>query len=104
MSRWCIATALVVPIAPLAVAETQDARRYKLRFDGQHYGASRGDGEGPEIRPEILLATTCSGRGLCRGTGILDAPDKPAVHPDEAEYVELVVGSGVLLSGGMLID
>ncbi len=31
------------------------------------------------------------------------APGKPAVHPDEAEYATVMVGSGTLVSGGTLI-
>src|SRR5438270_8586338 len=31
-------------------------------------------------------------------------PGKPAVHPDQAEYVIVIAGSGTMVSGGRLID
>jgi mannose-6-phosphate isomerase-like protein (cupin superfamily) len=31
-------------------------------------------------------------------------PAKPAVHPDQAEYVIVIAGSGTMVSGGRLID
>lgn len=31
-------------------------------------------------------------------------PAKPAVHPDQAEYVIVVAGSGTMVSGGRLVD
>ena len=31
-------------------------------------------------------------------------PAKPAVHPDQAEYVIVVAGDGTMVSGGRLID
>jgi mannose-6-phosphate isomerase-like protein (cupin superfamily) len=31
-------------------------------------------------------------------------PGKPAVHPDQAEYVVVVAGSGTMVSGGRLVD
>lgn len=31
-------------------------------------------------------------------------PAKPAVHPDQAEYVIVVAGNGTMVSGGRLID
>src|SRR4051812_23116611 len=31
-------------------------------------------------------------------------PGKPAVHPDQAEYVIVVAGEGTMVSGGRLID
>ncbi len=32
------------------------------------------------------------------------APGRPAVHPDEAEYVLVIDGAGTLVSGGTMID
>lgn len=32
------------------------------------------------------------------------APGKPAVHPDQAEYVVVLAGSGTMISGGTMID
>jgi len=31
-------------------------------------------------------------------------PGKPAVHPDQAEYVIVIAGNGTMLSGGRLVD
>jgi mannose-6-phosphate isomerase-like protein (cupin superfamily) len=31
-------------------------------------------------------------------------PGKPAVHPDQAEYVVVVAGEGSMISGGRLVD
>jgi len=31
-------------------------------------------------------------------------PGKPAVHPDQAEYVMVVAGEGTMVSGGRLVD
>lgn len=31
-------------------------------------------------------------------------PGKPAVHPDQAEYVMVVAGQGTMISGGRLLD
>lgn len=31
-------------------------------------------------------------------------PGKPAVHPDQAEYVVVIAGSGTMVSGGTLVD
>lgn len=31
-------------------------------------------------------------------------PGKPAVHPDQAEYVMVVAGEGTMISGGRLVD
>lgn len=31
-------------------------------------------------------------------------PGKPAVHPDQAEYVLVVAGEGTMISGGKLVD
>jgi mannose-6-phosphate isomerase-like protein (cupin superfamily) len=31
-------------------------------------------------------------------------PGKPAVHPDQAEYVMVVAGAGSMISGGRLVD
>ena len=31
-------------------------------------------------------------------------PAKPAVHPDQAEYVLVIAGSGTMISGGRLVD
>jgi mannose-6-phosphate isomerase-like protein (cupin superfamily) len=31
-------------------------------------------------------------------------PGKPAVHPDQAEYVVVIAGSGTMVSGGRLVD
>ncbi|MEI9927546.1 MAG: cupin domain-containing protein [Sphingomonas sp.] len=31
-------------------------------------------------------------------------PGKPAVHPDQAEYVVVVAGAGTMVSGGTLVD
>lgn len=31
-------------------------------------------------------------------------PGKPAVHPDQAEYVVVVAGEGTMVSGGRLVD
>jgi mannose-6-phosphate isomerase-like protein (cupin superfamily) len=31
-------------------------------------------------------------------------PAKPAVHPDQAEYVTVIAGSGTMVSGGRLVD
>jgi mannose-6-phosphate isomerase-like protein (cupin superfamily) len=31
-------------------------------------------------------------------------PGKPAVHPDQAEYVLVVAGAGTMVSGGRLVD
>jgi mannose-6-phosphate isomerase-like protein (cupin superfamily) len=31
-------------------------------------------------------------------------PGKPAVHPDQAEYVVVVAGAGTMISGGTLVD
>src|SRR5438046_9787139 len=31
-------------------------------------------------------------------------PGKPAVHPDQAEYVIVVAGQGTMISGGRLVD
>lgn len=31
-------------------------------------------------------------------------PGKPAVHPDQAEYVVVVAGAGTMVSGGRLVD
>ena len=31
-------------------------------------------------------------------------PGKPAVHPDQAEYVLVVAGAGTMVSGGQLVD
>ena len=31
-------------------------------------------------------------------------PGKPAVHPDQAEYVIVVAGEGTMVSGGTLVD
>ncbi len=49
-------------------------------------------------------------RPLVRGGAAVAAleywtrPGKPAVHPDQAEYVVVVAGSGTMLSGGRLVD
>lgn len=32
------------------------------------------------------------------------APGRPAVHPDDAEYVMVIAGAGTLHSGGTLVD
>ena len=51
-----------------------------------------------------------SWRPLVRGGSAVAAleiwtkPGKPAVHPDEAEYVIVVEGAGTLVSGGTLVD
>lgn len=31
-------------------------------------------------------------------------PGKPAVHPDHAEYVTVIAGEGMMISGGRLVD
>ncbi len=31
-------------------------------------------------------------------------PQKPAVHPDQAEYVTVLAGAGTLVSGGTMVD
>jgi mannose-6-phosphate isomerase-like protein (cupin superfamily) len=31
-------------------------------------------------------------------------PGKPAVHPDQAEYVIVIAGNGTMVSGGRLVD
>jgi len=31
-------------------------------------------------------------------------PGKPAVHPDQAEYVIVITGNGTMVSGGRLVD
>lgn len=31
-------------------------------------------------------------------------PGKPAVHPDQAEYVVVIAGGGTMVSGGTLVD
>lgn len=31
-------------------------------------------------------------------------PGKPAVHPDQAEYVVVIAGEGTMISGGRLVD
>lgn len=31
-------------------------------------------------------------------------PGKPAVHPDQAEYVIVIAGAGTMVSGGRLVD
>ena len=31
-------------------------------------------------------------------------PAKPAVHPEQAEYVVVIAGSGTMISGGRLVD
>lgn len=31
-------------------------------------------------------------------------PGKPAVHPDQAEYVVVLAGSGTMVSGGTMVD
>jgi mannose-6-phosphate isomerase-like protein (cupin superfamily) len=31
-------------------------------------------------------------------------PARPAVHPDQAEYVTVIAGSGTMVSGGRLVD
>jgi mannose-6-phosphate isomerase-like protein (cupin superfamily) len=31
-------------------------------------------------------------------------PGRPAVHPDQAEYVVVIAGSGTMVSGGRLVD
>jgi mannose-6-phosphate isomerase-like protein (cupin superfamily) len=31
-------------------------------------------------------------------------PGKPAVHPDQAEYVVVIAGNGTMVSGGRLVD
>jgi mannose-6-phosphate isomerase-like protein (cupin superfamily) len=33
-----------------------------------------------------------------------ERPGKPAVHPDQAEYVVVIAGSGTMVSGGRLVD
>ncbi|HEX5182927.1 MAG TPA: cupin domain-containing protein [Allosphingosinicella sp.] len=49
-------------------------------------------------------------RPLLRGGSAVAAleywrkPAKPAVHPDEAEYVIVVEGAGTMVSGGTLVD
>ena len=51
-----------------------------------------------------------SWRALVRGGSAVAAleiwkkPGKPAVHPNEAEYVVVVEGAGTMISGGALID
>ena len=47
---------------------------------------------------------------LVRGGDVVAAleywkkPAKPAVHPDQAEYVVVIAGGGTMISGGRLVD
>jgi len=74
--------------------------------------ASAGD---VKAQVEAMRRTMKPGQGfmwmpLVRGGDAVAAleywkkPGKPAVHPDQAEYVVVIAGNGTMLSGGRLVD
>ena len=64
-------------------------------------------GNGIKIAALAALASTVmlASLGTTSATpGQKKKPAKPAVHPDQAEYVVVIAGSGTMISGGRLVD
>jgi mannose-6-phosphate isomerase-like protein (cupin superfamily) len=62
------------------------------------------------MRREMRAGQGFMWKSLVRGGDAVAAleywkkPGKPAAHPDQAEYVLVIAGSGTMISGGRLVD
>lgn len=97
------ALSLSLPLSPSAFAQAvSDPTGYASAVDVQ--------AQVEEMHKAMRPGQGFLWRPLVRGGDAVAAleywtkPAKPAVHPDQAEYVIVIAGSGTMVSGGRLID
>ena len=98
-----LALALALPAgSPALRAQTADPTAYASAADARAAVESMlrdmKPGQGFSWRPLVR------GGSAIAALEIWKKPGKPAVHPDEAEYVIVVEGAGTMISGGTLVD
>lgn len=102
MKRLLLIAALVLAAPVAAQAPAADPTGFASAADVQaavaKMAAGMKPGQGFAYAPLVRDGATVAALEYWKG------PGKPAVHPDDAEYVIVIAGAGTLISGGQMVD
>jgi mannose-6-phosphate isomerase-like protein (cupin superfamily) len=102
IAALALAAMLAAPLAAPLSAQTPDPTRFAAAADVKARIATMlramKPGQGFAWQPLV------EGDGHVAALEIWKTPGRPAVHPDDAEYVMVVEGAGTMISGGTLVD
>ena len=101
MKRLLVAPLLLLPSAALAQSTTDptgyaSAADVKAQVESMRRAMKPGQG--------FMWQPLVRGGDAVAALEYWKKPAKPAVHPNQAEYVIVVAGNGTMVSGGRLID
>ncbi|EZP50443.1 MULTISPECIES: cupin domain-containing protein [unclassified Sphingomonas] len=92
------AVVAAVPLAAQSSAPARHATGQALHAQVAAMDRAMKPGQGFAYQPLV------EADGQTAALEIWKAPGRPAVHPDDAEYVMVVDGAGEMISGGSLVD